>query len=64
MPIEYRRYWLRHEYPPVPFRYGIWTYAHDDYDGPGDRRCGWALTFEQACDEVDELEEEWGSDAD
>jgi hypothetical protein len=35
-----------------------WTYAHEDYDGPEDGRCGQATTIEGCVAEIKEREED------
>ena len=35
-----------------------YTFAAEDYDGPEDERCGWAVDVDAAKEEIDELEAE------
>jgi hypothetical protein len=44
--------------PPGPTTALDWEYVADDYDGPGDPRCGLAGSEEEARERVDELWEE------
>lgn len=54
----YRGYHIHYYAPPIPTRSCDWQYAHEDYDGPEDRRAGHAAS-EQACrDEIDWLEDD------
>lgn len=54
-PIWYRGY--RIHLGPAYTRWDQWTYVHDDYDGPEDRRIGLEET-EAACREaIDDLED-------
>lgn len=36
----------------------VWLFHHDSYDGPGDPRCGYAQTLEEAKECIDEIEDE------
>ncbi len=56
-PHRWRGYEIRFDPPPIPDRRHDWAYAHRDYDGPPDPRCGRAASLEDACREIDELEE-------
>jgi len=47
----YRSYWISPEYIG-------WGWAHRDYDGPGDYRCGTAGTLREAKRMIDELIED------
>jgi hypothetical protein len=56
--VEYGRWKIHFEPPPIPIRRHDWSFWHDDYDGPGDPRCGTAESLEAARRAVDEHEEE------
>ena len=55
---KYRGYVITRNPPPIPTRKFDWEYCHEDYDGPGDNRCGVAASEEAAKAEIDELEDE------
>ena len=41
--------------PSVPgWRAHLWTFEHQDYDGPGDGRCGTVGSIEEAMDAIQE----------
>lgn len=43
--------------PPIPqWRLFAWTFAHRDYDGEGDSRCGHAPSPADCIAEIDERE--------
>jgi len=50
----YRNFWIEYDPPPIPDRNHDWRWAHEDYDGPGDRRCGTSASLEAARAEIDE----------
>lgn len=52
----YRGWTIRYDPPPIPTRNCDWAFVHDDYDGPGDSRCGHAASLEAAKAEIDERE--------
>ena len=60
---SYRGYSLRLEVGP---RRALrdWRFEHEEYDGPGDRRLGFARTLTLALRAIDELEVEYGDDQD
>lgn len=33
---------------------GMWTYQHEDYDGPEDKRCGATFTKELAIEQIED----------
>lgn len=50
---EYRRYKI------YPCRYiSGWEYCHNDYDGPGDNRCGHGRSLREVMMDIDDLEDE------
>lgn len=55
----YRGYRIEYDPKPIPASCGVdWSFVHQDYDGPEDRRCGCAAS-ESACrEEIDMLEDE------
>ena len=53
--MMYKGYRIEREYPPI---FGTWySYAHEDYDGPEDIRCGVAKSIEAAKAHIDDLED-------
>ena len=60
--IEALGYTVSYNPPPIPQRSCDYQFAHSDYDGPGDPRCGCAPCPELALErikEIEEIEEEW-----
>ncbi|MEO8269201.1 MAG: hypothetical protein ABI557_05745 [Aureliella sp.] len=53
--VRYREYTIKRTDPRPPVTGHDWCYTHDDYDGPGDRRCGTAATVQAAKEMVDDL---------
>ena len=55
--MKYRNYTIKptDPQPPIPDRRHDWCYVHDDYDGPGDHRCGTAASAEDCRRAVDEI---------
>lgn len=51
----YRDYKISYDPPPVPTRAWDYQFAHVDYDGPGDNRCGTATSLEDAKRQIDEI---------
>ncbi|CAB4191822.1 hypothetical protein UFOVP1229_157 [uncultured Caudovirales phage] len=51
----YRNYNISYDPPPVPIRSCDYQFAHVDYDGPPDERCGTAPSFEEAKRQIDEI---------
>lgn len=59
MDVRYRDWTITYDPKPVPARVaGPWSFAHEDYDGPGDIRHGDAATVAEARDRIDEIESE------
>jgi hypothetical protein len=58
--ITYRGYEIRqNDFRAHPYWGKVaWTFAHKDYDGPEDNRCGFAETVEDCMSEIDDAEEE------
>lgn len=56
--MMYRGFEITHDPKPIPIREHDWDWAHEEYDGPGDRRCGTAASPEAARAAIDELLEE------
>ena len=52
---RYHGYLITYQMKPIPDRSFDWNYAHKDYDGPGDLRCGNAESLSAAMSEIDEL---------
>ena len=55
---HYRDYIITFELKPIPSRAFDFDYAHKDYDGPEDRRCGNAESVAAAQRDIDEIIEE------
>lgn len=51
----YRNYNISYDPPPVATRVWDYQFAHVDYDGPGDNRCGTAPSLEDAMRQIDEI---------
>ena len=54
--MRYRGYKIENDQKPIPDRRFDYSFQHDNYYGPGDRRAGVAPTVEAACAEIDEIE--------
>lgn len=53
---RYREYTLEHINHPI--RLGdAWSYVHENYDGPGDRRCGFCDSIKECVEAINELDE-------
>jgi excisionase family DNA binding protein len=52
--MNYRGYTITHNPPPIPMRNCDYQFAHNEYDGPEDRRCGAAPSLDYAKAEIDE----------
>ena len=52
---EYRDYRITLYVKPSPFRGLDYDFAHKDYDGPEDRRCGNGASIEDCKRQIDEL---------
>ena len=59
---KYKGYWIKYDPPGIPIRHWDWHYAHEDYDGPEDGRCGAAASLEDAKQKIDDLVM-WDEDA-
>jgi hypothetical protein len=57
MTTHYRNYTITTRPKPVPTTAFDVEFVHDDYDGPGDVRCGVAPSVEAAMAAIDELED-------
>lgn len=55
---HYRGYHITYDPPPIPDRRHDFQFAHVDYSGPGDPRCGTAATHADCIQLIDELESE------
>lgn len=51
---DYRGYNITFDQKPMADRSHDWNWEHEEYDGPGDERCGTAETEEQAKLDIDE----------
>lgn len=64
----YRGYRISYNPKPIPPSCGVdYDFCHEDYDGPGDPRCGNAASVEACMAEIDAIEddsahEEWAHD--
>ena len=56
-PVLYRGYKVEFNPKPGP-PVCDWDWVHQDYDGPGDRRCGAEHSREDCFDAIDELEDD------
>ena len=54
---QYRNYVIEWNPKPIPNRKHDWDWVHEDYDGPGDKRCGTAASAAVAKVEIDNLED-------
>lgn len=52
-PLGYRGYVITREPPPIPLRDHDWRFAHRDYEGPEDWRCGTAATLDECFQAID-----------
>ena len=53
--MKYRGFIISCDPKPIPSRSFDWDYVHEDYDGPGDHRCGSCASKESAMVEIDEF---------
>lgn len=53
---KYKGYFIWYEPKPIPISID-YSFCHLDYDGPGDNRCGFAESTEDAMKQIRELEE-------
>jgi len=56
-PCFHRGYRIEYNPKPIPTRAHDWDWTHEDYDGPGDSRCGTSPSIEAAKVAIDECEE-------
>lgn len=54
----YRNYEISYDPPPIPMRGMDYNFAHVDFDGPEDHRCGCAASVDDAQSRIDEIEGE------
>ncbi len=47
---------IYHGFIIEPYEYGGLSCVHEDYDGPGDRRCFLASDLKDAIEQIDDLE--------
>lgn len=52
---KYRSYEISYSPPPIPDRNHDWQFAHEDYDGPEDRRCGTGCSVADCKAKIDEM---------
>lgn len=52
--MTYRSFRIEYDPPPIPDRNHDWQWAHQDYDGPGDSRCGTSSSLEASKVAIDE----------
>ena len=50
----YRKWWIYYDPPPIPDRIADWHFVHEDYDGPGDSRCGFASSVAECIRQIEE----------
>jgi len=50
------RRWITRETDQPQF--DEWEYVHEDYDGPGDPRCGYARSLGECREKINDLEDE------
>lgn len=58
--MKYRGYTLSLDPKPIPDRSHDWDFSHEDFDGApdsGDNRCGKARSLEDACRQIDDMQE-------
>lgn len=59
MSVVYRGYKIeQHWVSRTSEKQDEFVYSHEDYDGPGDRRCGHAVGLRNCLDEIDWIEDE------
>ena len=57
--IQALGYTVQYNPPPIPMRNCDFQFAHTDYDGPGDPRCGCGPDLETCLAKILEIEEEY-----
>ena len=55
--VTYRGYIIAYDPPPIGTRAMDWQFAHEDYDGPEDSRCGAGPSLEDCKAQIDDMEE-------
>ena len=55
MEHTYREFTISHNPKPIPSRKHDWDWCHNDYDGPGDNRCGTSGSVRDAYQRIDDL---------
>lgn len=56
MKVRYKGYIIERNWVSKIPQFDEWIYAHEEYDGPEDPRCGACKTFEECKEEIDDLE--------
>ncbi len=56
--MKYRGYTIERIRPPVPSRSFDWAFAHEDYDGLDDPRCGYGPDPADCREQIDDLEDD------
>ena len=51
----YRGFVLTYWAKPIPYRDCDYDFCHEDYDGPGDPRCGSGPSIADCRDQIDEI---------
>lgn len=59
--VVYRNFIISYWCKPIPDRRFDYDYAHADYDGPEDNRCGSAASVEDCKSEIDDYWDNWNS---
>ena len=54
--MKHGDYLITYNPKPIPSRQHDWDWCHQDYDGPGDPRCGTAPTEQKAKEAADNCE--------
>lgn len=57
MTVLYKDYSITYDPKPVPDRDFDFDWVHNNYDGPGDSRCGNAASLVEAKKQIDEIED-------
>ena len=58
---EYRGFKIKYDPPPIPLRTHDFQFAHTDYDGPSDHRCGTGCSVADCKAQIDEMIDELSS---
>ena len=56
MKEKHGEWWVEYNPKPIPSRKHDYDFWHEDYDGPGDTRCGTASSVEECKAEIAEIE--------